>query len=187
MSIIFISQPMPNGHSWTITSKLGNMLRQAEEKYGQRDYSYTILGVEFNQEEHPRIWYPGDCKHIVIQITMNCINDLNRAVFQVAHEAIHCLSPQGKNSATVLEEGLASYFSSQYTLENGHGTWTCDKPKYREASNLVQKLLLIDPDIVKKIREVQPTISLIDKILILKTNPNIPIELADSLTLNFSE
>lgn len=185
MSKIFISTPLATGHSWTITSKLGHILKSAEEKYGLRDYSYTILGVEFNQDGHPRIWYPGACKHIAIQVSMNCIDDINRAVFQVAHEAIHCLSPTGKMSANVLEEGLANLFSIEYTRENGNGTWTSNDPKYTEASELVKQLLAIDSDIIKKLRVTQPTISLIDKELILKTNSSIPKELADSLTKAF--
>lgn len=185
MSSIFISHPIPNGHSWTITSKLGHIIRKAEEKYGQRDFSYTILGVEFNQDVRPRIWYPADCKQLVIQITMNCINDINRAVFQVAHEAIHCLSPTGKNFTNVLEEGLANLNSIEYPLENGHGIWKSDEEKYTDASELVKELLRIDPEIIKKLRAVQPTISLIDKSLILNANTKVPEQLADNLTKLF--
>lgn len=185
MSSIFISHQIPNGHSWTITSKLGHILRTTEDKYGPRDYSYTILGVEFNQDEHPRIWYPGNCKHIVIQISMNCINDINRAVFQVAHEAIHCLCPTGTKTANVLEEGLANLFSIEYTLANGNGVWTSNDQRYTDASELVKQLLSFDQEIIKKLRLVQPTISAIDKDLILKTNPNVPDVLADRLTRIF--
>jgi hypothetical protein len=185
MSSIFISHPTPTGHSWTITSKLGHILRTAEEQYGPRDYSYTILGVEFNQDGHPRIWYPGDCKHIIIQISMNCIDDINRAVFQVAHEALHCLCPTGKNNANVLEEGLANLFSIEYTIANGNGVWTSNDQKYTDASELVKQLLSLDYEIIKKLRLVQPTISYIDKDLILRTNPNVPVELADKLSMKF--
>jgi len=185
MSSIFISHPIPHGYSWTITSKLGHILRTAEEKYGPRDYTYTILGIEFNQDGHPRIWYPGDCKNIVIQISMDCMNDINRAVFQVAHEAIHCLCPTGTKTANVLEEGLANLFSIEYTLTNGNGIWTSNDQKYTDASKLVKQLLSFDEDIIKKLRIVQPTISSIDKNLILKTNSNIPEDLADSLTRIF--
>ena len=185
MSAIFVSHPITDGYSWTITSKLGHILKIAEEKYGPRDYSYTILGVEFNQDGHPRFWYPGNRKHVIIQISMNCINDFNRAVFQVAHEAIHCLCPTGKKSANVLEEGLANLFSIEYTLANGNGIWSSNSQKYTDASELVKQLLSFDSEIIKKLRLVEPTISLIDKDLILKTNPNIPEELADNLTLIF--
>lgn len=185
MSTIFISHPTTGGYSWTITSKLGHILKTAEEKYGPRDYSYTILGVEFNQSNHPKIWYPENCKHIIIQISMNCINDFNRAVFQVAHEAIHCLCPTGKKSANVLEEGLANLFAIEYTLKNGNGIWSSNNQKYTDASELVKQLLSFDGEIVKKLRLVEPTISSIDKELILKTNPNISEELADKLTMKF--
>jgi hypothetical protein len=53
MSSIFISNTIPDGYSWTIISKFGHNIRTAEEKYGPRDYSYTILGVEFNQDGQP--------------------------------------------------------------------------------------------------------------------------------------
>lgn len=185
MSSIFISHPIPNGYSWTITSKLGHILRIAEEKYGPRDYSYTILGVEFNQDGHPRIWYPGNCKNVIIQITLNCLNDLNRAVFQVAHEAIHCLCPTGKKSANNLEEGLATLFSIEYTKTNGNGIWSPNDENYSAASELVKQLLSFDSKIIKKLRLVEPTISSIDKNLILETNPNVPEKLAESLTLKF--
>ena len=41
------------------------MLNLAEAAYGPRDDSYTILGIEF-ENNAPRIWYPGNCKHIAI-------------------------------------------------------------------------------------------------------------------------
>jgi len=185
MSKIFISYPITNGFSWTITSKLGNILRSAEEKYGNRDQSYTILGVEFTQDEIPQIWYPGNCKHIVIQITMNCMDDFNRAIYQVAHEAIHCLSPTGRNGASVLEEGLATLFSIEYTFANKNGIWTPSDQKYINASELVKQLISIDSEIIKKLRMIQPTISLIDKDLIIQTNSNVPAKLADKLTKVF--
>jgi hypothetical protein len=167
MSSIFISHPTSDGYTWTITSKLGHILRTAEEKYGPRDYSYTILGVEFNQDGHPRIWYPGDCKNVIIQISLNCLNDINRAVFQVAHEAIHCLCPTGTKSANILEEGLATLFSIEYTVSNGNGIWASNDQKYTDATKLVKELLCFDTEIIKKLRLIQPTISLIDKDLIL--------------------
>ncbi|WP_157594973.1 hypothetical protein [Psychroflexus tropicus] len=186
MSSIFKSHPIPNGNSWTITSKLGHILRTAEEKYGERDKSYTILGVEFTTNGNPQIWYPDDCKHVVIQITENCINDINRAVFQVAHESIHCLCPTGSQNANVLEEGLANLFSIIYCRENGHGNnWTSNAQSYTNASNLVEKLLSIDADIIKKLRAIEPTLSKVDKDLMIRVNPDITSELADKLTKKF--
>jgi hypothetical protein len=185
MSSIFTSHPFQNGYTWTITSKIGHILQEAEKRFGERDKSYSILGVEFNQDGHPRIWYPGDCKNIVIQISLSCINDLNRAVFQVSHELIHCLSPTGIKSANCLEEGLANLFSIEYTRDNRHGIWTSSDPKYTAASKLVEELFAIDNDIIKKVRNIIPTISLIDKETLIKANSSIPEELAEKLTVKF--
>ena len=186
MNTFFISASDSNEYSRTITSELGHILCVAEEKYGTRDYTYTILGVEFNQNG-PRIWYPypKGCKHIIIQISMDCVNDINRAIFQVAHEVIHCLSPTGGDITNVLEEGVANLFSIEYTYVNGNGPWTSDDSKYTEASELVKQLVLIDPNIIKKLRLSEPKISLIDSRLILDINPKIPEELANSLTKIF--
>jgi hypothetical protein len=167
-----------------ITSKLEHILQTAEERYGARDYSYTILRIEFTQEEQPQIYYPRD-KQIIIQITQNCITDIDYAVYQVAHEAIHCLSPMGKKAANVLEEGLATLFSIEYTRENGNNDLKVYDPKYKDAYKLVEELISIDPEIIKKLRNVQPTISLVNKDLIMKTNPNVPEKLAEDLTKKF--
>jgi hypothetical protein len=186
MNSIFKSQPTSDGHSWTIMTKFGHILRTAEERYGERDKSYTLLGVEITNNGNPQIWYPGNCRNVCIQITEDCLSDLNRAVFQVAHETIHCLCPTGGQNANVLEEGLANLFSIEYCAENGHGkNWTSNKQEYTNASNLVTELLEFDNDIIKKLRAIQPILSLIDKKVILEINPNIPEELADALTEKF--
>jgi hypothetical protein len=185
MSSIFSSSPIPNGHSWTIVSKLGHILQTAEARYGERDKSCTILGMEISTQAIPQIWYPENCKNAVIQITVNCANDINRAVYQVAHEAIHFLSLTGGANSNYLEEGLATHFSIEYTLNNGHGIWHSGDPKYDEALKLVEQLFLIDPNIIKTLRHVEPTISLITRELLTRTNSNITQDLADKLTRKF--
>jgi hypothetical protein len=186
MSNIFLSQPILGGHSWTIITKLGAMLREAQSRFGDRDKSYTIIGVELTTANTPQVWYPGDCKHIGIQITMNCIMDMNRAVYQVAHEAIHCLSPIGSSDVNVLEEGLATLFSIEYTRDNNHGDWTSGHTSYDHALNLTGRLLSFDEEIIIKVRQRQPTISLITTEDLLSINPKIPFDLADALTAKFN-
>ena len=186
MQSIFESSPIPNEDSRTITTRLGSILAVAEKKYGERDKSYTLLGVEITKSDRPQIWYPGNCKNVVIQITEDCLNDMNRAVFQVAHETIHCLCPTGGRNANVLEEGIAVLFSIEYCRENGYGdSWTPEIREYTNAYELVKQILKIDDEIITKLRSIQPTISSIDKHLILKTNNKVPEELADKLTKKF--
>jgi hypothetical protein len=185
MSNIFEAERIDGGYSWTIVSKARNIINTAETRYGKRDYSYTILGIELTQEDCPQIWYPGNCKDIIIQITKGCLNNMDKAVFQVAHEAIHCLSPNNGRKTSVLEEGLATLFSTQYAQENNHGNYQADRPEYIDAYNLVSNFLSIDFDIVKKLREIEPTISLINENLILSINPNIQLNLIQKLLMPF--
>jgi hypothetical protein len=181
MGNIYEAEPIEGGHSWTIISKLGDIINAAETRYGKRDYSYTILGVELTCDPVPKIWYPGNCRNIIIQITNNCLNDIDRAVFQTAHEVIHCLGPNKKSRTNVLEEGLATLFAIQYFNENSHGNLYAEEPEYKNACYLANSFLSIDPDIIKKLREVEPTISLITKEMIVDINPDIQQELIEKL------
>jgi hypothetical protein len=66
---LVIARPQPaGGFNFTLASWLGKMLRQAEKLYGERDKSYTILGVEF-RDSVPQIWFHGaDRKNVVVQL-----------------------------------------------------------------------------------------------------------------------
>jgi hypothetical protein len=184
MDTIF-SRTQTTGYRISITSLLGIILKDAEIKYGARDTSYTILGIQFTSDDGPSILYPNHSRSIIIQITNNCIQDMNRAVFQVAHEVIHCLFPSGEQKASYLEEGLATYHSISFTKNNGYGVWFAGHQKYQSAFDAFIKILEIDSDIIRKIRLIQPSISLVAKDQLLEINPNIPEDLAELLTTQF--
>ena len=38
------------GYTWTLASRLGEMLHMAENLFGERDYCYTILGIQFTSD-----------------------------------------------------------------------------------------------------------------------------------------
>ena len=104
----FITHPWGNdsGFSWTLTSRLGDILSKAETAYGPRDMNWTILGIEFCSNV-PQIWFPENCRHIAIQLATNALGDTAIACYQLAHEVIHLLAPNGQHIAPVIEEGLA--------------------------------------------------------------------------------
>jgi len=68
--------PTNNGYTWTLASRLGGMLRDAEDKFGERDRSYTILSIEFCGD-FPQVWYPANCRQVVIQLTESCLTNLH--------------------------------------------------------------------------------------------------------------
>ena len=98
---IFSCNPLPDnsGYTWTIVSRLGDMLNEVEKLYGKRDNDFTILGIEIANIRQPHTSLSGN-KNVTIQITENCINDIGQAIFQVAHKAIHCLCPKKHGTST---------------------------------------------------------------------------------------
>jgi hypothetical protein len=46
---LVIANPLPSGdgYTWTLASRLGEMISEIEAQFGKRDRSWTILGIEF--------------------------------------------------------------------------------------------------------------------------------------------
>jgi hypothetical protein len=164
---LFTSMPIPGGGSYTLTTYFGKMLSEAEELYGRRDMDWTPIGVEFFSGDVPHIWFPGNRKHVCIRLTFSAVNDLDEALWQLAHEIVHILGPVVAGKANNLEEGLATHFA----LNISH---YADKPraallrqrveqpasKYCSPLRDCEALLQIDPDIIKKLRRQQSYLSL---------------------------
>jgi hypothetical protein len=89
---LVVAHPIPNGFSWTMASRLGQMLGKVEATFGERDRTFTVLGIEF-RDAVPQVWFPGNCGHIVIQLGLVAMQDSTRAMFQLAHECVHLLDP----------------------------------------------------------------------------------------------
>lgn len=181
---IFSCEPIIGGFSYSITSRLGSILNDAEKLFGERNKNYTLLGVELIDREYPQIWFPGDCGNIVIQLTADCLKDMNKAIFQVAHECVHCLCPNIGKPATVLEEGVATWFSVYYTKLNNINIYPQEQ-EYQNACSLVHQLLEYDSNIIRKARIQSPNISDITKELLINTCPAINPNLANKLTKTF--
>ena len=147
--------PIDNNR-YTLDFRLGDMLHMAEELFGPRDLSYTILRVEF-VSDHPRIWYPGD-RHIVIQLDLSAATNTSQACYQMAHETVHLLSPTGGNHATNFEEGVACYFAAYYmTNRMNEPCWLPDLPSYKRALELITPRLDEDIYCVRRLRDRQPS------------------------------
>ena len=165
--------------------RLGNILNEAEKLFGERNRNYTLLGVELIDRDYPQIWFPCNCGNIVIQITIDCLNNMDKAIFfQVAHECVHCLCPNIGKPATILEEGLATWFSVYYTRLNNINIHPQEQ-EYQNACYLTYQLLEYDFDIIKKARKYSPNISDITKELLMELCPNINLHLANELTKSF--
>ena len=182
---LVITNPLPdgNGYTWTLASRLGEMISHLEAQFGSRDRSWTILGIEFC-ESGPRTWYPGNRGQIIIQLSRSASTDLVQALFQLAHESVHLLDPTAFSHATVLEEGLATHFSLQY-IKQFHPNYTTNDTKYATAASLVAQLLNLSPMVIKNLRSKDIKISQITASQIVAVCPQLPKSVALALTTPF--
>jgi hypothetical protein len=183
--IAFPSVPESEGtYTLTLASRLGQMLEMAEQRFGPRDKSYTILGFEF-RAGLPQIWFPGGRRRVIVQLDSSSMNDPNLPLFQLAHQSVHLLTPVLPAEASVLEEGLATYFSKEYMAAHIGGVWLTGDQKYDRAEVLARKLLLFNADAVKALREIVSVISEATVQNILKICPSLSPQLAEQLVVTF--
>lgn len=172
------------GYTYTLTTYALKYLIEAELMFGPRTSEYEYVGVELNESGPPRVWYPHN-KYIIIQVTPSTANNTTQAIFQIAHEVIHVLSPNGRATTNNLEEGLASYFSKMVTeRDTGDTSYALNSlqlSKYLKPLELVENLLAIDPDSIKKLRVIQPKLSDITTKDFLDAGLQVPRDLIDEL------
>jgi len=171
-------------YTLTLASRLGQMFEMAEQRFGPRDKSYTILGVEF-RAGLPQIWFPGSQKRVIVQLDSSSMNDPNLPLFQLAHQSVHLLTPVLPADTSVLEEGLATYFSKEYMAAHIGGVWLTVDQKYDRAEVLARKLLLLNIDAIKALRKLVSAISQATAQNILKICPGLSPQLAEQLVVPF--
>ncbi len=172
---LFVATPLSQGYGFTFTlaSRLGQLLALAEERYGPRDQSYTVLGVEFTAGG-PQIWFPGDRRHVVIQLSLECLTQEWRAMWQLAHECVHLLSPVSNGPGTIVEEGLATLFAQEYMARTlGVPAPSTGMASYDDACARVGALLALAPDAIRRLRTIEPTICHISAALIRQVAPQV--------------
>lgn len=191
-----LARQTSTGYTWTLASRLGALLIEAQKQFGERDKEWTLLGVDFTKDPSPSIWYPfsgDDQKMIGILITQKAANDEKEAIFQLAHEIIHTLSPTGpNNSSLVFEEGLASHFSIYaprilgITISPDYFAST----KYRSAYQELEKLYAIYPDAserIKKLRREVRSFSDLDEATFRKQFPQLSSRHVKTLLTRFDQ
>jgi hypothetical protein len=190
----FTAYTTPQGYTWTLTSRMLQILRVAEQHYGKRDKKWTLAGVEFSTEKQPKIWYPysqQNEKFIIIQLTPKARCNLRESLFQLSHEVIHLLSPAGGDKqTTVLEEGLASYFSINYLKQQGYTVspqFIADN-NYQTAYQAIAALYAAYPNtgqLIKKLRQQFSTFKQITPQKLQQSFPNIPSTMIKKLLSPF--
>lgn len=168
-----------------LKEELLKILEEIELLYGPRDRSYEILAPRITECSlaHPAV-YP--LRKVRIYLTQGALTSRFTAAYLLAHEAVHVLSPADIGRAdTLLEEGLATYFSFRY-MKRVYGVRheTTGYRVYDQALRAVSKLLAKNEFVIKELRTHQPVITKIDEKLLVEV-AGIDRELAKFLCKDF--
>lgn len=180
-SLVF-ARPTSNGFTYTLASRLGDMLCQAEAEFGPRDKTFTILGIEF-KDGIPQVWFPGNCTNVVVQLGHQAMQEPIRALFQLAHECVHLLDPHPGGSS-VLEEGTAMRFAHRYLAAVGCSMESGD-PRYDTARQFVDQLIATRADAVKELRHRHGPLRSVTAAQIKTVSPQLDAAIAQSLVQPF--
>lgn len=144
------------------------ILEEAESLYGPRDRSYEILEPEIIDHDHTHGEYVQR-KKIKLYLSSRCADNYYYTSYDLAHEAIHMLSPVFYGEATILEEGLATYFSHEY-VKRRYG-WNIEGSpdrKYDAAMRAAAVLMSKNESAIRELRRREPVISKINARLLVE-------------------
>lgn len=169
----------------SIKELFDEILNEAEKLYGRRDVSIILDKITIHEKDYPEIVPSGDT-NVTIYLTKECKENLTFASYQLSHEIIHFLKPSffSGSSANYLEEGVAVYFSINFTKSN-YGEINISNPNYKKANDLVVELLSYDENIIFRLRKLKESLSLITSEDILSICPLIPKKLTDEVCEKF--
>jgi hypothetical protein len=137
-------------YTYTLATRTGEILALLETRYGPRDASFNLLGIEF-RDGQPGIWFPGDKGDVVVQLGTSAMCDETRALFQLAHECVHLLDPVLGGAASVLEEGVATAFALEYA-RRFQADYSCGDAKYEAATEMATQALDSSPRAILELR-----------------------------------
>ena len=167
------------------------LICKLENHVGERDKSWNLLpstqlGLGTAEEKIvPKIMYYSN-KRISIDLTVSTKNDFQKKLFQLSHEVVHLLNPNGCKSASYFEEGFACYnsvvicekYEPSYDAISGYNG------NYKVAYDILSKLDNLY-EVVREIR-IKGTLSNFDKDLLLKlSNNKLSIKDVDDLSQEF--
>ncbi|MGF1644344.1 MAG: hypothetical protein ACFCUJ_11910 [Thiotrichales bacterium] len=175
--------------TYTLASLTGAAIDGVEARIGPRDPGYMLLGVEFVERGSAGIWFPGNKDHVVIQLTESAMVDEKRALFQLAHEAFHTVTPV-PGSVNVLEEGMATEFSLDFVRDRGFDISPdyIASHRYARALAAVTCLRGLEPELNARITALRAGGVKLGKVTaqqLATALPGVPRALIDGLVLPF--
>jgi len=153
-----------------LMQELLGIFKEAELQFGPRDASYQLSIPRITECNTARSYIFRPLRMTRIFLSRDSRVKPWLASVELAHEAIHVLSPVGFGWApTLLEEGLAEYFAQRYVNRvHGLSFERGANPKADAVMEAVSTLMARNEFVIKDLRTRQPAISKIDEKLLVE-------------------
>jgi len=163
----FLLTAKDRSYEQTLMQELLRIFKEAERLFGPRDASYQLSIPRITECASSRTYIFPPLRVTRIYLSHNSKTKPWVASLELAHEAVHVLSPGWP--PTVLEEGLAEWFAQRYANRvHGLSFEMGSNPKADAMMHAVSALLAKNESVIKKLRTRQPVISKIDEKLLVE-------------------
>jgi hypothetical protein len=155
----------------TLMQELLKIFKEAELLFGPRDASFQLSTPRITDCASSRSYFLRPLRMTRIYLSRDARTKPWLASLELAHEAVHALSPVPFGSGlTILEEGLAEYFAQRY-VTRVHHEFSFERGSNAKADAVmeaVSTLLAKNEFLIKHLRTRQPVISKIDEQLLVE-------------------
>src|SRR5262245_11234019 len=154
----FLLRASDRSYEQKLMQELLRIFSEAERLFGPRDASYELSIPRITECASSRTYILRPLRKTRIYLSHGSRTKPSLASLELAHEAMHLLSPATFSSApTILEEGLAEYFAQRYvsrihemSFERG------SNPKADAVMHAVSMLLDKNGSVIRQLRTRQP-------------------------------
>ena len=166
----FLLTASDRSYEQKLLQELLRIFKEAELLFGPRDASFQLSTPRITECTTSRSFVFRPLRVARIYLSRDSRTNPSLASLELAHEAVHVLSPVSFGAGlTILEEGLAEWFAQRYagrvhglTFERGAN------PKADAVMQAVSTLLAKNQSVIKQLRARQPIISKIDEKLLVE-------------------
>ena len=165
----FLLTASDRSYEQTLMQELLRIFKEAEFLFGPRDASYQLSIPRITECATSRTYILRPLRTTRIYLSRDSRIKPWLASLELAHEAVHVLSPVGFGGLTILEEGLAECFAQRYVSRvHGMEFERGANPKADAVMQAVSSLLAKNESVIKQLRTRQPVISKIDEKLLVE-------------------
>jgi hypothetical protein len=166
----FLLAASDRSHEQALMQELLRIFKEAELMFGPRDASFKLSVPRITECATSRSYIFPPLRTTRIYLSRDSRNKPWLASVELAHEAVHLLSPIGFSLApTILEEGLAEWFAQRYVSRvHARSFERGSNPKADAVMQAVSILLAKNESVIKRLRTRQPVISKIDEELLVE-------------------